>query len=37
MSGMGAVVVGWVAGEVDWPEDSRWACRLSRFCGVKDL
>ena len=36
LSGIGAVV-GWVAGEVDWPEDSRCACRLSRFCGVKDL
>ena len=36
MSGIGAVV-GWVAGEVDWPEDSRCVCRLSRFCGVKNL
>lgn len=35
-SGIG-VVVGWVAGEVFWPEDSRCSCRRSRFCGVKDL
>lgn len=36
MSGMGAVV-GCVAGEVDWPEDSRCVCRRSRFCGVNVL
>ena len=36
MSGIGAVV-GCVAGEVDWPEDSRCSCRRSMFCGVKDL
>ena len=36
MSGMGAGV-GWVAGEVDWFEDSRCACRRSMFGGVKDL
>ena len=35
-SGIGAVV-GWVAGDVDWPRDSRCSCRRSRFCGVKDL
>lgn len=35
-SGMGAVV-GWGAGEVVWPVDSRCSCRRSRFCGVKDL
>lgn len=36
MSGMGAAV-GCVAGEVDWPVESRCACRRSRFGGVKAL
>ena len=30
-------VVGCVAGEAGWPEDSRCSCRRSRFCDVKDL
>ncbi len=36
MAGLGAVV-GCVAGEVGWLEDSRCSCRRSRFCDVKDL
>ena len=36
MSGIGAGGGG-VAGEVDGPDDTRCACRLSRFCEVKDL